>query len=460
MRISVECGGLVDAADACRTANQTVALLAESLAGKLAGFGGMAGDDASSADFATSYDAAAAEAVGSLADLTHAFIGVGRLLSATGGNHAAAEAAAAGRVNGYSGRGLSPDAFVRVSLPAPPSSLGADEPSLGVVDRWILDQVEGFVWPGADVALLREAASAWNRAASGVALLVDQVDIAMTLVERQRSPELPRVLAAVSEVRSLVSDTAAALAELSAACEDYAAAVEEVHARTRALLTELAQMVVEGAAISLIVGGLTGGLGGSATAAAAAARIRSQAPRFHALLVGLRATIAIRGARLRTARESLRGLRARLDRYAKAAVRDERGEIRMPGGFGGTWERGWLRAHELPPGHVLTRHVNKTAEELAERCRLAGVKRASSFPTEAEAERLIAEVLKRRGAEIKEWLRSGGSSKLELDHTFPSTTGITVDASGAVTSVSAVRVVLIPSDKIASGWQILTAFPG
>ncbi|HSU01150.1 MAG TPA: hypothetical protein VLK03_01255, partial [Nocardioides sp.] len=272
MRISVECGAYDDAADACRTANQTVALLAESLSGKLAGFAGMAGNDASSGDFATSYDAAAAEAVGALADLTHAFIGLGRLLSATGANHAAAEAAAAERVVAYTGRGLTDDAFVRIALPAPPSSLGSNEPSFGAVDRWILDQVEGFVWPGADVALLREAAHAWRRAASGVAPLADQVDVAVALVERQRSPEVPAALACLADVRAMVADVAAELSSLGAACEEYAAAVEEAHARTRALLAEIGQMVVEGAAISVLVGGLTGGLGGTAAAAAAVAR--------------------------------------------------------------------------------------------------------------------------------------------------------------------------------------------
>ena len=335
MRISVECGGFDDAADACRTANQTVALLAESLGGKLAGCGAMAGDDASSADFAASYDAAAADAVGALEDLTHALIGVGRLLSTTGGNHVRAEAAAAAKVVADTGRGLTDDAFVRVSLARPPSSLGADEPSFGVVDRWILDQIEGYVWPGADVALLGEAARAWRRAASGVPLLVDQLEIATGFVEQQRSPEIPAVLAGLADVRRLVSEVATELDALAVACEEYAAAVEDVHDRTRALLAEIGQMVIEGAALSAIVGGLTGGLGASATVAAAAARIRAQAPRFHALLVGLRTTAAVGAGRMRTARESLRGLRARLDRYAKVVVRDERGEMRLPGGWGG-----------------------------------------------------------------------------------------------------------------------------
>lgn len=459
MRISVECGGFDDAADACRTANQTAALLTESLAGKLAGFGGMAGNDASSADFASSYDAAAREAVGSLVDLTHAFVGVGRLLTATGTNHASAEAAAADHVAAYTGLGLTGDTYARVQAAPLPSSLGAQEPSLSVVDRFILDHIEGFVWPGADVSLLREAAHAWRRASSAVAPLVDHVDIATTMIERQRSPEIPTALAALADLRSLVVDTAVELEAVGVACEDYAAAVDDTHDRTRALLAEVAGMLVEGAAVSVIIGGLTGGLGASASAAAAAARIRAQAPRFHALLVGLRATVAAAGSRLRTAQDTLRDLRERLDRYAKLGVRDERGGMLLPGGWGFSRAPGWLRVHETPPGHVLSRHVGKTTDELAERCRTTGIKRASSFSTEKDAERLIAEVLDKRSADIRQWLRSGGDTKLELDHIFPGPTGVTVDAAGRATPADSVRVVLIPSDRIAGGWQILTAFP-
>ncbi len=453
MRISVECAGFVDAADACRTANQTVALLAESLVGKLAGCGAMAGDDASSADFASSYDAAAAEAVGSLVDLTHAFIGLGRLLSATGAIHAAAEAAAAGRVAGFSGGGLAEDSFVRVSLSVPPSSLGADEPSFGLVDRWILDQVEGFVWPGADVALLREAAAAWRRASAGVDLLVDRVDVAVAMVERQRSPELPAALAALAEVRALVSDTAWELAALGATCEDYAASVEDVHTRTRALLVELAQMVIEGAAISVIIGGLTGGLGGSATVAAAAARIRAQAPRFHALLVGLHATTATGAARLRTARESLRGMRTRLDRYARAAVRDERGEIRLPGGLSTT-----VGAEDALGGHIVERHVGKSVEELAERAAAKGLDFASSFDDVAAAERHIAQALASAEDQIGPWLASG-ESKLRIDGMLSEVTGLSATGAAAAHRVRGIRVILVRAPESPSGYRIVTAFP-
>ena len=37
MRISVECGGFTEAADACRTANQVAALVTGTLAGRLVG---------------------------------------------------------------------------------------------------------------------------------------------------------------------------------------------------------------------------------------------------------------------------------------------------------------------------------------------------------------------------------------------------------------------------------------
>ncbi|HXH78959.1 hypothetical protein [Nocardioides sp.] len=158
MRVAVDCGGFASAADTSRTANQISALLSESLAGKLAGYVGMAGDDSSSVEFAASYDEGAREAVATLAELTHAFVGLGRLLSASGANHRDAEAASAG-VSAYAGGSLDEDDYVRVSPAAPPSSLGSNPHHLGAVETWILDHIEGFVWPGADAALLHEAAA-------------------------------------------------------------------------------------------------------------------------------------------------------------------------------------------------------------------------------------------------------------------------------------------------------------
>ena len=333
MRISVECGSFTEAADACRTANQITALAVEALSDRLLGTGGMAGNDTTSGEFARAYDTSAAAALDALSDLTHAFIGAGRLLAATGDNHAAAETASAGtRVAAYVGGSLDEDSFVRISPTSPPSSLGAQEPSLGRVDAWILDQIEGFVWPGADVDRLRTASAAWRRCAASVARLDEHVDVAVVLLERQRSPEIPLAVAALEKLSTVIADTAWQVDLVAKACEEYAAAVEDTHDRTRALLKELAQMAIEGVALSAVIAGISGGLGGGAAAAAAVARIKAYAPRFHALLVGLRATTATAAARLRSAHDELVALRARVEKFLKIPVRDERGSFMLPGG--------------------------------------------------------------------------------------------------------------------------------
>ncbi|QSR32665.1 hypothetical protein CFI00_19630 [Nocardioides sp. S5] len=340
MRISVECGGYAEAAGVCRTANHVAALLTESLAGKLGGYAAMAGDDATSSDFAAAYDPAAREAVGALADLTHALIGLGRLVDLSGQAHARAEAAAAGtRTNAYTGSGLDADAFLRVSPDLPPSSLGGSVATgLGDVHAWILDQVEGFVWPGADVDRLRDAAGCWRRTGASVADLTGHLDAVTRLLDRQLSPEIPLALSAISELRSLVEDTADQLLALADACDDYAAAVEDTRTRTRSLLAEIGQMIVEEVALTAIVAGITGGLGGGVKAGAALARIRAQAPRFHALLTALRAVVASAASRLRTAEDQLVRSREGFSRFARASVRDERGEMLNPLGWRGARE--------------------------------------------------------------------------------------------------------------------------
>ena len=368
VRISVECGGFTRAGDACLAANHTSAVLTDSLASRLGASAGMAGNDATSADFAAAYDAGAREAVAALADLTHAFIGVGRLLVATSANHASAEVGAGGiDVLGYFGGSLDDSAFVRVRPTRPPSSLGAQEPSLGVVDAWILDQVEGFVWPGADVDELRAAAHAWRRAAASTAGPADHLDMAVTFVEAQHSPEVPLAVDALGDLTRLIGDTAWQLSDLALACEEYAAAVEETRDRTRALLAEVAQMIVEGAVISVIVTGLTGGVGGGATAVAAAARVRSHAPRFYALLVSLRAAVAASAARLERVRDELAVVRSRVERFVRVPARTEVGsnEDSRTRWLGSRQTRlaAGPRMRSPDPGTALERHVGKSADE-------------------------------------------------------------------------------------------------
>ena len=460
MRLSVECGGFTEAADVCRTANQIAALLSESLSTRLADCARMAGNDATSSDFARAYDDGAREAVHALADLTHSFIGLGRLLEASGLNHASAESASAGlTVSAYVNGSLDEDSNVRIRPAPPPSCLGGPEPSLGPMEAWILDQVEGFVWPGADVGALRLAASGWRRGASSVSGLTDHVGMAVTFLERQHSPEVPLALAALDELATLIGDTARQLDSLATACEEYAAAVEEVHARTRTLLVEIGRMVVEGIALSAIVAGFTGGLGGSAAAGVALARIRAYAPRFHALLVALRAGTATATARLRTAHDELVAVRARAEKFLRVPVRNEVGEMKHPLAWAAHRKAGWLAAHEKPPGHTIADHVGKSVDELVERCRTKGLARSSSFTDELTAERMTGRALDEHASAIRDWLRSGTTKALPVEVNLRTPTGITVTKDAEVIAQTGVRVVLIRDSSMPRGWQILTAYP-
>jgi hypothetical protein len=158
----------------------------------------------------------------------------------------------------------------------------------------------------------RLGVAAWRRTSGSVADLPAHLDVVAGLLERQVSPEIPLALAAISELRALVEDAADQLLALAGACDDYATAVEDTRERTGALLTEIGQMVIEEVALTVVVAGLTGGFGGGAKALAALARIRAQAPRFHALLVSLRVVVASAGTRLRAARTELVDVRRAL----------------------------------------------------------------------------------------------------------------------------------------------------
>ncbi|KRE97414.1 hypothetical protein ASG76_01435 [Nocardioides sp. Soil774] len=451
MRISVECGGYAEAASVCRTANHVSALVTESLAGKLGAYAAMAGDDATSIYFAGSYDPAAREAVATLADLTHALIGLGRLVDASGRAHGEADAGAATTV--YSGRGIDDDAFVRVAPAPPPSCLGGSVASeLGDGYGWILDQVEGFVWPGADVDLLRDAAATWRRTSGSVADLTAHLDAVTRLLDRQRSPEIPLAMAAIADLRRHVEDASDQLVALADACDDYATAVEEARARTRSLLVEIGQMIVEEVAITAIVAGITGGLGGGVKAAAALARIRAQSPRFHALLTALRAVATASASRLRVAEEQLRRARAGFERFVRVPARNERGEMLFPGGW-----RTNLRGQDELGGHIASRHVGKSLDELADRARSDGIPYASSFANTDDAEKAIENALRLKADELSTWL-AGDVRKKRLNVVLDHVTGTSVDAAGSARQVRGVRLILVRADT-PSGYRILTAFP-
>ncbi len=262
MRLSIDGGGYATAATAFADANQVSALQHDSLTGKLGSYAAMAGDDATSADFARAYDDTAGEAVRALSDLVTAFANLGRLTEQSLANHRNANTASiiAGSTV-YDGTSLPEVGYVSVLPATVPSSLGGDPPSLSFQENWILDHVEGFVWPNADTARLRDAAHLWRSAAEGLDHLTTYCDAAVRGFESQQSPEIPVAIEATTSLRRTIDDLATQYAALAASCESYALEVDAAHERTRALLREVLAMVVEGVIISVAIGLISAGAG-------------------------------------------------------------------------------------------------------------------------------------------------------------------------------------------------------
>ncbi len=96
MRVEVLGSGYAGAVEALVSGNLLAADTCAALADRLQGYAGMAGDDSTAAEFAASYDEAAAEALAALADLVGAFGSLGHLAQASLANHHAAEVASGG----------------------------------------------------------------------------------------------------------------------------------------------------------------------------------------------------------------------------------------------------------------------------------------------------------------------------------------------------------------------------
>jgi hypothetical protein len=460
VKLLVDGGGYITARTALGDANQVAALQYDSLAGRLAGHAAMAGDDQSSAEFAAAYDDAASQANGALADLVAAFASVGHLTEVTRLNHRDANVSSiigGGAV--HDGDSIPPDGFATVTPTEPPSVLGGDAPSLPFPVGLLLETVDGFVWPNADVGRLRDAAQTWRSAAESLDSLRGYCDAAIAGFERQQSPEIPVAIDAISELKAAIGVLVDQYAALAASCDSYATSVEEKRQEIINLGLELLRVIAEEAALSIGIGLITAGVGAAGKGALAGARIAAYAPRFAAILTALRAAGAAAATTIRTGAEALRGVRGQLLKFVNVLARRSvaRGEAGSIGPFG-RWTT-WLATHERSGSHTLQRHVGKTDAELRARFKAANPPQvASTFTDEPTAERAISRLLDSRQTDIDHWL-TGNVQRLALEGRDSSILGRSMDAQGNVTHVDGLRAVLVRDARMPEGYRILTAFP-
>jgi hypothetical protein len=275
MMIAIEDGTYDTATDAFTTGNQLAALHFNSLTGKLAGYAAMAGDDSTSTDFAAAYDQGAQDAVDAFGDLVDAFANLGRLTDASITNHRNANRSSIlVGATVYDGSAPPAGGYVDVLPTSLPSSLGGDLSCFPDELNWILDQVQGFVWPDADTNKLREAAGAWDDAAVNVSRLAEYCDSAVRMLDGQRSPEIPVAIDATNDLGSMTRGLGDQFKAIGQACEDYADDVEEQRRNILDLLWSLLRdaVIIEG--IGIVLGAVTAGI----TAAGATASTPPRSP--------------------------------------------------------------------------------------------------------------------------------------------------------------------------------------
>ena len=492
MKIAVSGGGYRSAADTFAVGNQSAALLHDALADRLGRYAGMAGDDATSAEFAAGYDAAAAEAVEGLHDVVDAYAALGRLTDAAGVNHAEADTASTlpprqpdpdpAHASDHSGDHATDNAtdngpgrhdapaYATVLTAVLPSALGGDWGSgaggpggglhLPAEVRWVLDQIEGFVWPGADVDRLRAAASTWLESAGNIGRLQTSCRLAAGQLARQTSPEIPLARAATTDLDTAIDDLATGCHALGTACGQYASDVEDQRV---AIVTLVAQLLAESVIISgigIVLAPVTGGISAAAAASINATRLGWLATRLAAVLARLRALAASVTATLNTLASSLTRIRTRLAPLRRPIPAWARAQPltnpQLPAGS--------LTAYEgVENAHTIARHVAKTDAQLLARFTSGELKGkySSTFTDLSTAEHAIARTLThpRNTRRIQHWLHSPATKPLKAEGLMLHPVGRTADRTGTIMDTSVVRVLLEKSTAFPAGYRVHTAFP-
>ncbi len=317
MRLEVEAGGYDTAAEALYGANHSAAYAFDALKDKLAGYHALGGDDASSEDFVKAYDPAAQAAVDALRSLVTGLGGAGDVAAASARNHRQANAGSVYNrpyptyEGGVAGKGP-------VDVPAftPPTALGGDNEDFP--DWWnhVVDHLQGFGWPSANTDQLRSAALAWRTAAGLVEGLGPDVEVAMSHLERQRSPEVPTALHVLGTAKTNIADLAAALRAQGDCCEDYAKQVDDTRQTIRDLLKDLAIECGVTAGLSALGSLVTFGGAAAVGAGVIAARAVRYARLILAALRGLKAARA--AATLAAATPRILRLKNAFDRLKQA----------------------------------------------------------------------------------------------------------------------------------------------
>ncbi|MXG91952.1 hypothetical protein GRQ65_20620 [Nocardioides sp. YIM 123512] len=305
--VTVDPAAFDRAAESFALANKVAAQLCTGMEGALAGYGQMAGDDKTSDDFAAGYDGAAADTMAAAADLVGALAALALITSASGANHRGANNASrySKTPPEYTGGQFDPlpDTTVTVGAFTPPSAVGGDDPGTPKFWDMLTDYLEGWTWPGADVARLRRAGETWRHFGRMLQTSVSPyLDVAVSELEGQESPEVGTATSVTRGLLLEIEQFKVHCEDLGNACDDYATQVEAVRETVRGILEDLAVEIGITAVIagvgSLFTAGGAGAAGGVVAGWRLAAAARKVIGAFTAMKAVVRAAAVVRLTRV------------------------------------------------------------------------------------------------------------------------------------------------------------------
>ncbi|MBI2252986.1 MAG: hypothetical protein HYU58_00050 [Proteobacteria bacterium] len=117
-----------------------------------------------------------------------------------------------------------------------------------------------------------------------------------------------------------------------------------------------------------------------------------------------------------------------------------------------------IGGNEGPDGHVISKHVGKTKEELTDRLKKEPrILASSSFPDVETAERVVLAGLQQNKAAIVAWMKEGKRPKLHIPYQGNTQIGMTVMKDGSVVPKTNAFISLKRDDK--GGFYFFTAYP-
>jgi hypothetical protein len=318
MRLAVSGNGYTSATNEFLDTNHLTATTAHALMDALAHTGAMAGHTAN--DWAASYDQAAHQGITALTDLVDALANLARLSETTRRNHAHAEARAV--TARHPTLDETPPALTcaHVAPRLPPTAAGTHTPQLPHWAAWILDQIEGFIWPDSDTDRLHTTARAWRTAAADLELTKTRCLDAAFSLSIETAPDVDLAADAVRRLATHVDSLAQSFLSLASSCEDLA---DQVHHHRQQVLDIIEDtirdaVIIEG--IGIVLGAVTGGITAAAATSVNSARIAAIAPRIIHIIDALRIAIGASETGARLAADAVIEVRTSFQAFIRARV--------------------------------------------------------------------------------------------------------------------------------------------